>query len=222
MILCKKLLPLSVLFAILLFLVACGNENEAIAGDDSIADNPREHTAEDYLPISEGFEDYSVWMDVSIWKNGDGGVIRTSEIESVFVFDNGEVTRYGSPDNSSELSNELTMEDVHDLSDKEIIKLVSKYVEPESLGEYTLDIRLDGSGNYTEEMEFILPDDTILFMGELVKNTIYETTYAGLVSDRNSQNSLQNNLITKVDESFVGFNLDGPDTNSKSVTIEGK
>ena len=51
----------------------------------------------------------------------------------------------------------------------------------------------------------------------IVSRKIFDTTYSGLIQFEEDYS-----IITRVDESFVGFRLDAPDTNKENVTIEGK
>ncbi|MFE3576440.1 hypothetical protein [Lysinibacillus sp. NPDC059133] len=57
--------------------------------------------------------------------------------------------------------------------------------------------------------------EELIFSSDLVNQTIFQTTFSGVKTNSRS-------LLTRVDDSFVGFRLDGPDTRKKNVTIEGK
>lgn len=59
-------------------------------------------------------------------------------------------------------------------------------------------------------------DALITVYPESVHQTISDTTYSGLRLDD------YYSLFTRVDDSFVGFVVDGPDTKKKNITIEGQ
>ena len=50
----------------------------------------------------------------------------------------------------------------------------------------------------------------------MVSQKIFDTTYSGVNEGENES------ILTMVDDSFVGFRFDSPDTDKKNVTIEGK
>ncbi len=58
-------------------------------------------------------------------------------------------------------------------------------------------------------------DNELVLKGTSFKQKIFDTTFSGLKTGNR-------HLFTRVDDSFVGFRLDSPDTKSKNVTIEGK
>lgn len=92
-----------------------------------------------------------------------------------------------------------------------------------SMDEYIASLEKEGK-------EFEINDDYITFTsvekeskailpsinGGIVSQKIFDKFYSGLsIGDNYS-------LLTRVDDSFVGFRLDNPDTDKKNVTIEGK
>lgn len=322
MILKKKWLAIFTTITVVLLLGACGGNKESkqIAGANY--DNPRNHTAEDFMAISEGFEKYPVWIQTA------ENPVRDSKVSNVFVFKKGRVTAYKLED--------TTIEDIHDLSNDELVKLasestnknldkladeinntsISEWVKEEKDGsfkdiylkfdggkrsalssKYTLDITLDELGQNTQKINLNIPkayyqlsnpgltdydasgfnasgfkgtffeyytyttdpnyqhepqnysrslkilekhgsfkdsstppqpqtyvpdpivwkttSEQITLSGGSVKQTILGTTFSGIIAESGS-------LLTRVNDSFVGFKLDGPDTKKKNVTIEGK
>jgi hypothetical protein len=90
----------------MLLLAACGNSEE----DPVVASGPQDGSPGDILPLSEGFEKYPVWIET------EDELSRSSHIDNIYVFKKGKVTMYS-------LEGSSTIEDVLDLSDKELIKL---------------------------------------------------------------------------------------------------
>lgn len=88
----------------ILFLAACGGKKGS------------GQTVKDFMPISEGFEKYSVWIET------DGEPVRDSTIENVYVFKKGKVTMY----NLDSKQGSVAIEDILDMSDDELIKLAHK------------------------------------------------------------------------------------------------
>jgi len=104
----KKWMPILMLITALVLLAACGSKEEA-GGTGTNGDNPRNHTAEDYMPLSEGFEEYPVWIET------EGEPTRDSNIDNIYVFNKGKVSMYNIDGGS-------TIEDILNLSDEELIK----------------------------------------------------------------------------------------------------
>lgn len=267
----KKWFGIWVVIAAVLMLGACEEEKESgQIVEPEIYDNPRNYTAEDFMPISEGFEDYSLWIVTS--DNPE----RSSSISSLYVFKNDVVTYYFN------ILDKPRIEEINGLSDDEIIQIVSDKAMNKTEGNYHLDITLDRLGQYTENIKVVLENgssvrtselesvaseayyhyelskqystfdsyisalktgeaklpgdsevefegDNVIFTkpiegGEkiatlepqVIQQTIFDVTYSGVRYDE------YKSLLTRVDNSFVGFNLDGPDTKNKNVTIEGK
>ncbi|WP_379628328.1 hypothetical protein, partial [Nonomuraea sp. NPDC059022] len=65
-----------------------------------------------FMPLSEGFEKYSVWIETA------ENPVRDSSVFKVFVFKKGKVTAYKLED--------TTIEDIHDLSNDELVQLASE------------------------------------------------------------------------------------------------
>ena len=86
----KNGLLLVVVIVLSLLLAACGGNKESgeAANNNTIRDNPRNHTAEDFMPISEGFEEFSVWIE------SEENPVRDSKIKDFYVFDDDEVSMY--------------------------------------------------------------------------------------------------------------------------------
>ncbi|MFD1019527.1 hypothetical protein [Thalassobacillus hwangdonensis] len=324
MILRKKWAVMVAALTAILLLAACGDKGKAEqpTGEESTYDNPRNHTAEDFMPISEGFEEYSVWIETA------ESPVRDSNVNKVFVFNKGKVTVYQLED--------TTIEDIHDLSDDELVQLASEYTNKtldeladtinniaisETINEkhggvvediylefeggerstlssnYTLDITMDELGQNTKDISLHIPeasyqlsshevteyeasgftgaffdyytyttdpnynhtletysrpleiletygtfkekdghemtdpphpqtyvpdpivwettDEEITLEGNVVHQKIFDTTFSGIKTSNRG-------LFTRVDDSFVGFRLDNPDTDKENVTIEGK
>ncbi|WP_017687965.1 hypothetical protein [Paenibacillus sp. PAMC 26794] len=260
MILRKKWMLLTLIMAVVLLLAACGGkESDAdVVGQDG----PQDHSLEDFMPLSEGLENYSVWITTDIYPE------RRTYFDGVYVFANGEVTAYTNWAN-------LYMRDIINLTDDEIIQLVKEKASVTYTGKYKLDITLDGVGQNTESLAVVLEpgytmvhksknytpdrykdkgfstleeyakelesngqngkvqevgDDYIVFatVGEephslisdigpgMLTQKLLDKTYSGLIwrDDRS--------ILTRVEDSFIGFRADGPDTKKDNVTIEGQ
>jgi hypothetical protein len=205
---------------VILLLAACGDEGTAsdIPADDS--SSPQESSQTDMLPLSDALEEYSVWFRVY------DEVTRDSQINEVFVFENGEFKSYYTDGKG------LFIEDIVDMSHDEFLEHVREtlrayseerdyeedFEEPQS-SEYTLDIILDDLGQDTEMIDINTTEGTISLSGYSVVQTVYDTTFAGFRYPDDSNGEI---FLTSVDDSFTGFELDGPDTNKENVTIEGK
>ncbi|NUU53006.1 hypothetical protein HP548_02705 [Paenibacillus taichungensis] len=216
-----------------LILGACGtNKDSGQTVEDSIYDNPRNHTAEDFMPLSEALEKYPVWFEAGVYPT------RNTAVHDVYVFENGNATHYWN-------LKSLPIDEYDDLSDDEIIKYVKENSTAKATGKYILDITLDELGQSTQEIEVILENGKIEYYypkgsnldGEILteektitmetdhlvtfeqgsnSQKIFNTTYSGLAYNKDFS------LFTRVDDSFVGFKLDDPDTKNEKVTIEGK
>lgn len=203
----KNILTLIIILLSSITLVACGS-------DKKYENEP--------MPLSEGLGRNTIWLNVH------EDFSRKSGIKNIFVFKDGNVNKYW-------LNSNITIEDIIELSDKEIIDLSINKSDPDpmythELGEYNLDLILDGSGNNTiatiletqktkDAEEDITWADTpifesIRFEDEVFRKQIFETTFSGFKISSNSV------LISRIDNSFIGFKLDDPDTDKKGVTIE--
>jgi len=273
----KKGLAMLMAITVVLLLAACGGEESA--EEEPVQDGSQD-SSPDPMPISEGLEEYSVWIEAF----ASDGIDRNSRVRGVYIFENGEATHYY---NISD-EDKLKIEEINDLTDDEIIQYVKEVATMKDSGKYTLDITLDSLGQHTENMEVVLTSGTevrttdlenvvadisgstawinyglnekypnadayleALRNGEdelpntneklttevngdeviyttqiehkniitlepgIIQQTIFDTTYSGLsIGD-------YDRLITRVDDSFMGFELDDPDTDKENVTIEG-
>lgn len=137
----KRYAALLVLSAVLL-LSACGSKEsngEKVPKQDGA---PPKET----LLFSKAIEENSLWIETSATPE------RNSSVRGVLVFDNGEVTSYG---NISD-ENKLTLEEVNNLSDDEIIQNLEKNSQSINKGKYSFDITLDELGQNTKELSIIL------------------------------------------------------------------
>lgn len=233
MVLRKKWLTMLTVLTTVLILGACGtNKDSGQTVEDSIYDNPRNHTAEDFMPLSEALEKYPVWFKAKVYPT------RKTTVKDVYVFENGYATHYWN-------LKSLPIDEYDDLSDDEIIKYVKENSTAKATGKYILDITLDELGQSTQEIEVILENGIMEYYypkgynldGEILteektstevtdylvnfeqgsnSQKIFNTTYSGLAYNKDFS------LFTRVDDSFVGFKLDDPDTKNDKVTIEGK
>lgn len=93
---------------------------------------------------------------------------------------------------------------------------------PSSVDEYIASLKKKGE-DFEIDGEYITfpsteeePKSILSINRGMISQKIFDTTYSGLsIGDSYS-------LLTRVDDSFVGFRLDNPDTDKKNVTIEGK
>lgn len=135
-----------------LFLAACG-------GNESAEEVPPQNGSQDgspsdLMPISKGFEKYSVWFQTSDKPD------RKSKISAVYIFEDGKVMDYRG-------FSELNIEDIIKLTDEEIVKTVKETSDSVTQGKYALDIKLDRLGQSTEQMEVILTDGTAVWTYDL-------------------------------------------------------
>lgn len=120
MILNKKWLVILTTITFALLLAACGgsdaDSNTSVAANNESEKSP---APVDYLPISEGFEEYPVWILTEDTPD------RGSDIRQILVFKSGEVTTYKF-NVDSKYANELAIEDILNLSDDELIKVAAE------------------------------------------------------------------------------------------------
>ncbi|GAF20708.1 hypothetical protein JCM19047_361 [Bacillus sp. JCM 19047] len=128
-------------------LVACGSEENPV--EVQANEGRQDYSPEDFTKISDGFEEYSVWIETS------NTPTRNSSVRALFVFLNGNVTSYSNIIGE----NKLTLEEVNELTDDELIKQVEKHATRISEGEYTLDITLDQYGQNTKEISLMLEEN---------------------------------------------------------------
>ena len=104
--------------------------------------------------------------------------------------------------------------DVESLYWESGLSSMDEYIE--SLEEEGKDFEIDGDyitfTSMSEEPNVVLSS----IYGGMISQKIFDTTFSGLkIGDDES-------IVTRVDDSFVGFIIDSPDTDKKNVTIEGK
>lgn len=137
----KKWFAILLTIIVILILTACGTNGDKVDVESENATDIQKSLSFDFMPLSDAIEKYSLWFKVE----GDPfELTRNSKLEDIFVFDNGKVKKHRAR------WAKLKVEDLVDMSDDEIIKVVidslyehnEDYEEPESI-EYTLDITLD-------------------------------------------------------------------------------
>ncbi|KGP89884.1 hypothetical protein N780_09595 [Pontibacillus chungwhensis BH030062] len=138
----KNWLAMLVVISALMILGACGNE-EANSEEAPVQDGQQDSSPKELMAMSEGLKEYSVWFRTS------NNPSRNSNVSDVYIFGDGEVKRYS---NFSDLS----IEEIYELSDEDIIQYVSENAESRKEGKFTLDISLDQLGQNTEEMNVAL------------------------------------------------------------------
>lgn len=146
----KKWLAILVLMTTVLILSACGGKEESSGG--SISDNPRNHSAEDFMPISEGVEKYSVWIET------DENPVRDSVIKNIYAFNKDKVTVYNmTGDNTKQ---KVVIEDILDMSDEKIITFAQETSNKiyDDYEQEVEDAKLFDIEGYNEELEWRLED----------------------------------------------------------------
>lgn len=111
MVLRKRWLATLAIITTVLLLAACGGKKDSGQIVDPIYDNPRNHSMEDFMPISKGFVKYPVWIETV------EDPIRDSKIKNIYVFKKDKVTMYNLDGASG-----IVIEDILDMSDDELIK----------------------------------------------------------------------------------------------------
>lgn len=203
----------TILFAIItiVILTACGSngENEDVVSQDA---GIVQESSNDFMTLSDGLEKYPVWFETSA-----DDVTRTSSLRHVFIFENGEASVY------KRVGDKVTPEDINGLTDDEVINFFenSDSHEFEHLGKYNFTLKADGSGNETSYQSVKFENNgsyNFQFdVGNLIYQEIYDTIFAGFYeSDVGSDNA----FITRVDESFDGFDLDSPDTDKDIIDVK--
>src|SRR5690625_220682 len=105
----------TILFAIIAIsiLTACSDNGEK---SDVVSQQDKgvvEESSYDFMPLSDALEKYSLWFKVE----GDPyEITRNSTVDDMFIFENGTVSKYR--------ARWLTVEDLIDMSDDEIIEAV--------------------------------------------------------------------------------------------------
>lgn len=174
----------------ILLLGACGNTDDTIQDAEAekiVYDNPRNHTAEDFMPISDGFEEYSLWIKTS--NNPD----RNSTLQEILLFKNGVVKHYR---NISD-EDKLTIEELMDLSDSEIVNYANEYAMTTDEGTYILDLTLDEMGQYTEKVNIVL--ENYIHTQTFDIETVYWESGLDSVEE----------YIASIEEAGIEFTVDG-------------
>lgn len=105
----KKLLYFLGSLGLVAMLASCGSSEDSNVAEE-LAANPKNFTAEDFTPISDGLKDYKVWYTTDIYPT------RESIVGSIIVTDKDELTYYKLPN-----SEELSIEQVTSMSDDEVV-----------------------------------------------------------------------------------------------------
>lgn len=143
----KWLAVLFTIFAISLLNACGGQEDEFVpsahdAGDDETLD---------LMPISDGVEEYKVWLEVDL------PLERNSSVQYIYKFENGEVTRYQT------FQDNITIDDIHDLTENEIIHLAEKvydeYLDEKINSDNKLTLNYDDSLYQAIELRSVVTDD---------------------------------------------------------------
>ncbi|WP_062514737.1 hypothetical protein [Halobacillus sp. KGW1] len=206
---------------------ACGSEEtSADTPAQESQDRPQDGNPDDFVPLSEALEENAIWFGTSATE--PGSLTRDTSIGRVFVFHKGAVKYYDyrDPDDSTLVEEHLTIEDVVDMSDKEIKKHAKQNGEEVDLGDYSLDIALDDSGNMTEFERLITdqrPEDEKYptFSSTIMPTNFFDTDFVAIGTSRLVKGGwpASGYLLTKVDKPTI-FILDDADTKNKRVTVE--
>ena len=234
MILKRKRFATLAIFMTTLLLAGCGDEESSEVIQTGESSGSQDGDPADILPLSEVLEKHHLWFETGREpKRGSG-------VSGVYVFEDGEVTLYTKieiDELGHTLQKDIPLVDMLELSDEEILELYKEDSEILELGEYNLDIDLDEYGQSTEYIKLETQKtkdaeeagdygsgeyESIDFFPATVNPTIFDTTFAGFITEYNSQDVATESLITRVDESFSGLKLDEPDTDKKNVTTEGE
>lgn len=214
----KKWFAILVVFITVSILTACGSDektDEVVSQQD--AGVVGDESSRDFIPISDALEEYSLWFKVE----GDPfELTRNSVVDDVFVIEGGKVEQYRARD--------FELEDLIEMSDDEIIEEVkerlyeydNEYEEPEPV-EYTLDITLDDVGQHPKFINLETEPETVFSVIEETSfQTIFDTSFSGLVYNQEDRSDYDEMIITRVEDDSILFKLDDPDTNKDIVTIE--
>lgn len=186
----------AIIMAVLL-LGACGDKKESGQTGEEQYDNPRNHTAEDFMPISKGFEEYPVWIETA------EEPVRDSKIKNVYVFENGKVTMYNL-DNSDST---VVIEDILEMSDKELTKFARetsnkiyddyekeikdmKLFDVDSFNDVMMDFQLSVKDGFEEIYESYLD----------IQKPMTEDIYYAIEGERPKQSPSKYTLDIKIDD----------------------
>lgn len=187
---------LAIIMAVLL-LGACGDKKESGQTGKEQYDNPRNHTAEDFMPIGKGFEEYPVWIETA------EEPVRDSKIKNVYVFENGKVTMYNLDNSDSK----VVIEDILEMSDKELTKLAretsnkiyndyekeikdKKLFDVESFNDVMMDFQLSVRDDFEDIYESYLD----------IQKPLTEDIYYTIEGERPKQSSSKYTLDIKIDD----------------------
>lgn len=151
----KKWFAVLMIITTVLFLTACGGgdvkgSEETTKSDASKAEDATtegEAGENEFTLISKGFEKYPVWFVAN------SELTRTSRIDEVLVFKDGDVTSYRGYET-------FTIEEMNELTDDEIVQHASEGATSIANGNYSLNIILDSYGQDTQEVELMIEDGT--------------------------------------------------------------
>ncbi|PAF27338.1 hypothetical protein CHH61_03705 [Shouchella clausii] len=209
----RRLTIFLVVSAVLFFTTACGNEDASGVDDNN---GPQDGSPNDVLPLSDAFVEYPVWV-------GSRGeeLSRDTPINTIVLFEDGAVKYYDYRD-----SGDLTMEDIVDMTDEEIVKHAQGSAEEIDLGQYSLDVVLDESGN-NPEMEQVITqseDVDIEFSNESISMEFFGTHFSGMKMKRFPVDGSDRfgTFLTRTNDSLASFTLDDPGNDKEKVTVEGK
>lgn len=210
----KRQLAIFLVVSTALFLItACGNEDSSGVND---SDEPQDGSPNDVLSLSNALEEYPVW----IGSRGEE-ISRDTPINTVILFEDGSVKYFDYLD-----SGDLMIEDVVEMSDEEIIKHAQGSAEEIDLGQYTLNVLLDDSGNNAEMEQVISQNEEIdiEFSNESVSMEFFGTNFSGMKMKRFPVGGSDRfgTFFTRTDNPVSSFTLDGPDADKENVTVEGK
>lgn len=209
----KQLTTFLVVSAILFFSTACGSEDTSGVDDN---DGPQDGSPSDVLSLSDALVEYPVW----IGSRGEE-LSRDTPINTVILFEDSEVKYYDYLD-----SGDLTIEDIVDMTDEEIVKHAEGSAEEIELGQYSLDVVLDESGSNPEMEQVITQNEAvdIEFSNESVSMEFFGTHFSGMKMKRFpvGESDRFGTFITRTSDPVTSFALDGPDADKENVTVEGK
>lgn len=216
----KKWFAMLLVIATVLVLAACGDEGDAseqTVGEESNNDNPRNHTAEDFMPLSEGFEEYSVWIET------DEDPVRDSKINNIYVFKKGKVTMYNLDDGEIGASG-VVIEDILDMSDDELIKF-ARETSNKLYDDYEKEIKdkklfdVESFNEAQKEFQLVYEDRKEIIEAYFKdQKPMTEDIYYSVEGERPEQSSREYTLDIKIDD--LGQNTEKvdliiPNTTSK-------